>query len=209
LAQPTFIPGGYCQLAAVLCQITMPLLVRQLLQVLENHPGQKVIHQGMGYTIGIFLTLVVNALATHRHRHLALKTGIVLRSSLVVVLYRRMLQLTTGGRLGLSLGEVSTLVAIDTQKLFEVTQEAHLIWSMPLSMILVMICLLTIMGPTTLVGLIVLFLFLPIFERIGRNIQAARQSRVKLTDQRVDIVNAMLQGVSKSGDSLFEVQTNF
>jgi ABC-type multidrug transport system fused ATPase/permease subunit len=198
MAQPTFIPGGYCQLVAVFCQITMPLLVRQLLQVLEDHPGQKVIQEGMGYTLGIFLTLVVNALATHRHRHLALKTGIVLRSSLVAVLYGRMLRLTTSaGNSGLSLGEVSTLVAIDTQKLFEVTQEAHLIWSMPLSMLLVMICLLVVMGPTTLVGLVVLFLFLPIFERIGRRIQTARQSRVKLTDQRVDIVNAMLQGVSK------------
>lgn len=47
LAAPTFIPAGFCELLTVLCQVALPLLVMELLQVLENDPGAKVIVEGM------------------------------------------------------------------------------------------------------------------------------------------------------------------
>ena len=47
LAAPTFIPAGFCQLITVLCQIAIPLLVRELLNILEETPGEKVIEKGM------------------------------------------------------------------------------------------------------------------------------------------------------------------
>ena len=174
----------------------MPLLVRQLLRVLEENPSKPILKEGLPYAIGIFLCLFINAFMNHRHRHLAMKTGIILRSTLVGVIYERILRLSPQGKLHLTSGEVTTLVAIDTQKLFEVTQEIHLIWSMPLSMTLVMICLLLIMGPTTLVGLAVFLAFVPIIERVVSKIQSIRHQRVKVTDRRVEIINSMLQGVS-------------
>jgi hypothetical protein len=47
LAAPTFIPAGFCQFITVLCQIAIPLLVRELLNTLEESPGEKVIQTGM------------------------------------------------------------------------------------------------------------------------------------------------------------------
>ena len=47
LAAPTFIPSGFCQLITVLCQVAIPLLVRELLNTLEETPGAKVIRTGM------------------------------------------------------------------------------------------------------------------------------------------------------------------
>jgi hypothetical protein len=47
LAAPTFIPAGFCQLITVVCQIAIPLLVRELLNTLEETPGEKVIKKGM------------------------------------------------------------------------------------------------------------------------------------------------------------------
>ena len=47
LAAPTFIPAGFCQLITVVCQIAIPLLVRELLNTLEETPGAKVINTGM------------------------------------------------------------------------------------------------------------------------------------------------------------------
>lgn len=68
---------------------------------------------------------------------------------------------------------------------------------MPLSMVLVTVLLLVIMGPATLVGVAVLVAFIPIVERLASIMLRIRQARVKLTDQRVEIVSAMLQGVSR------------
>jgi len=52
------------------------------------------------------------------------------------------------------------------------------------------------MGPTTLVGVVVLILFVPMVERITARMLLIRHKRVAMTDERVGIVSAMLQGVS-------------
>ena len=81
-------------------------------------------------------------------------------------------------------------------QLFEVTQEAHLIWAMPLSIVLVTSCLCVVLGPATLIGVVVLLLMVPAVERVASTMLAIRQERIKLTDKRVEITNAMIQGVS-------------
>jgi ABC-type multidrug transport system fused ATPase/permease subunit len=195
LAAPTFIPAGYCQLMTVICQIALPLLVRELLQILEANPSEKVVREGLPYALLIFASSVINAFGTHRHRHLALKSGVVMRAATVNVLYDHVLRLTPRGKTGLTSGEVTNLIAVDTQKLFEVSQEAHLVWSLPLSVLLVTVFLVLIMGPTTLVGVGILCVFVPVLERLTSAIMYIRKARVGLTDERIEITNAMLQGI--------------
>ena len=81
-------------------------------------------------------------------------------------------------------------------QLFEVAQEGHLAWSCPLSMIVVSIFLVLIMGPSTLVGVFVLFVLVPIVKRVATTMLRIRHERAKLSDERVEVVTAMLQGVS-------------
>lgn len=195
LAAPTFVPAGFCQLLTVIAQIAVPLLVREVLIILEKNPYQNVARQGMPYVVLIFIASALNALGTHRQRHLALKSGIVIRAAVVSAAYRRALNLTPDGRSGLTTGEVTNLVAVDAQKLFEVMQEGHLIWSCPLSMILVSILLVLIMGPTTLVGVAVLFAFVPLTTTITAKMVSVRKKRVHVSDERIEIINAMLQGI--------------
>lgn len=136
VASPDFIPAGLCELISLACQISLPLLVRGLLQVLEERPQEKVIKAGFLWSLGIFgctysfvalLYLLTrapgsffNAFASHRHRHLAMKSGIAMRSATVNVIYRHLLHLSPEGKMGLTSGEITNLVATDTQKLYEV-----------------------------------------------------------------------------------------
>lgn len=116
MAAPTFFPAGVYELVTVLCQVAIPLLVRELLRLLEKHPAENIFRFAWPYVLGFPLCLVLNAIANHRHRYLATQSGIVLRSSIVAVVYRRILQLSPAGRQGLASGEVTNIVAIDTQK---------------------------------------------------------------------------------------------
>jgi ABC-type multidrug transport system fused ATPase/permease subunit len=195
LAAPTFIPAGLCQLITVGCQVALPLLVRELLRVLENNPSQRVVSEGMPYAVAIFVLLVINGFGNHRHRHLAMKSGVVMRAAVINVLYEHSLKLTPRGRAGLTSGEVTNLIAVDTQKLYEVAQEGHLIWALPLSITLVTVFLILILGPITLIGIAVLILFVPLVERVTSRMLKIRQRRAKMTDQRVEIVSTMLQGI--------------
>ena len=182
-------------MVTVLCQSTNPLIVRELLRVLEDHPSEKVIREGLPLAIGIFLVLSINSIANHRHRHLAMKSGVLMRNALVNAIYEHVLHLTPRGRTGLTSGETSTLAAVDTQKIFEASQEGHLIWSLPLSISLVTLFLILVMGPVTLVGIVVLLGFLPLASSVTARMLAIRHERVKKTDERVGLTNMMLQGI--------------
>lgn len=173
----------------------MPLLVRELLSILEDNPNEAVLKEGLPYALALFGALFLNGFGNHRHRHLAMKTGVIMRGALVNVLYDHVLQLTPQGRAGLTTGEVTTLVAVDTQKLYEVTQEANMIWSLPLSVILVTAFLLAIMGPVTLIGIVILLLFVPLASFVTNKMLRVRQKRVKVTDKRIEIASNMLQGM--------------
>ena len=195
IAIPTYIPAGFCELIVVLCGLGLPLLVRELLWVLENNPNKQIIDEGLPYALSIFLLSVLNGLGSNRHRHLALETGIAVRAAIINMIYQHVLNLSPNGKQNLSSGEITNLVAVDTQKLFEVTQDGHLIWALPLSIFLVSFFLYQTLGPSTLVGIVVLIGFVPLIERVTAKMLKARSKRVKYTDQRVEIISNMLQGI--------------
>jgi ABC-type multidrug transport system fused ATPase/permease subunit len=195
IAAPTYIPAGICELLVVVCGTTLPLLVRELLAVLEANPNANVISQGMPWALSIAAVSVVNGFGNHRHRHLALKTGVALRAAVVNIIYRHVLRLSPPGRSGLTSGEITNLVAVDAQKLFEVTQEGHLIWALPLSIVLVTYFLYQTLGPSILVGIAVLIGFLPLINAVTSKMMTVRMKRVRYSDMRVEVVSNMLQGI--------------
>eukprot|EP00536_Pseudo-nitzschia_multiseries_P007312 jgi/Psemu1/195381/e_gw1.171.86.1 len=124
-----------------------------------------------------------------------MKTGVALRSAVVNVVYKHVLMMSPQGKSGITSGEVNNLVAVDAQKLYEVTQEAHLIWALPISIILVTWFLCVVMGPSTLIGVAVLVGFLPLIKLVTKRMTEARAKRVRYSDERVEIACSMLLGM--------------
>jgi len=110
-------------------------------------------------------------------------------------MYVRSLKLSPDGKVGLTSGEVANLMAVDAQKLYEVTQEGHLIWAVPLSVLLVSSFLYQTLGPSSLVGVAVLIGIVPIVERVMAGMMKFRTQLVALTDSRVELVASMLRGM--------------
>jgi ATP-binding cassette subfamily C (CFTR/MRP) protein 1 len=121
LASPTFIPAGVCQLVALGAQISIPLLVMQLLRILEEFPMENVVLEALPYTMGIFVAVVLNAFMNHRHHHLAYRSGVVMRVAVMSAIYDQSMRLSAKGRESITSGQVVNLVAIDTQKVSVVT----------------------------------------------------------------------------------------
>jgi ATP-binding cassette subfamily C (CFTR/MRP) protein 1 len=203
LAAPTFVPAGVCQLVSIICQVAVPLIVRQLLQQVEENPAQPV---DLWPCFCILAVLLVYGMTNHRQRHLAMQAGITLRATVLAVLYEHILTLTPQGRAGVTTGQVTNLVAVDTQKLYEVAQEGHLLWALPLAILLVTICLVTILGPVSLVGIAVLVSLVPLVQRITASMLRLRGQRVKCTDERIATTHALLQGIQVTKLNHYEQQ---
>ena len=195
LARPTYITAGVYQLIAVLSQCAIPILVRAVLIQIENNPGESFVREGMPYAIGLFVVAILEGISMERQKYLAFQSGIVLRAAIVNAVYEHIVRLTPRGRSGLANGEITNLVAIDSQKLFELTQEGHQVWSCPLAMIIVTVLLLLELGPTVLVGMGSMFLYLPIIQYVVQKMMHIRKKRIELTDRRIQATTAMLQGI--------------
>ena len=116
VAAPNFVPAGVCQLITVFVQVAIPLMVRELLIIIERNPNESVIDQALLWAILIFVGALVNSMASQRHRHLATKAGIAMRAAIIRVVYDNAIQMTPSGKRGLTSGEVTNIVAVDTQK---------------------------------------------------------------------------------------------
>ena len=126
LAAPTFVPGGFCQLAALASQLAVPICVMQLLKAVEasyaTSGGGNILEETLPYVLLIFFLSITNAFCTQRYQFLSYQSGIVIRTAVTSAIYEHSLRLTPKGREGLTSGNVTNLVATDTQKLFEVMQ---------------------------------------------------------------------------------------
>ena len=204
LVKHIFISAGVCQLVALSSQLSIPMFVMKLLQQIENRTEsssnqdgsyQSIVHETIGYVLGIFILSIVNALCTHRYQFLSYESGIIIRSSVMCAIYEKSLNLNPHGRMGLTSGVITNLSATDTQKLFEVCHDLHQIWSCPLAIIIVVILLLLIIGPSCLVGAAILIGLVPLSKRVAHWIVRIRKERVAVADERVHIVSAMLQDI--------------
>jgi ABC-type multidrug transport system fused ATPase/permease subunit len=161
----------------------------------QNNPGESIIRKGLPYAITLTLAALFSALSQNRVVFLSTKSGICIRAALTSAIYEHALRLTPAGRQGLTSGEVTNLVAVDTQKLFDVMLEGHNLWSCPLLIIIVSALLWVIMGPELTVGVGVLILFVPIVQQIVSRMLRIRKARSILTDTRINILASMLQGI--------------
>jgi ABC-type multidrug transport system fused ATPase/permease subunit len=175
--------------------MAMPLGLRQLLRALERHPNASIVSEGLPYIVLVSLAALVGALAQNRTTFLSTQSGIILRASLTAAIYQHALQLSPAGRDGLTAGEITNLVAVDTQKIYDVMVEGHNAWSCPLLILLVSALLWVIMGPELVIGVLLLIAFLPIVQFFVTRMMTLRKERSKLTDVRINILTAMLQGI--------------
>jgi hypothetical protein len=90
LVKHIFISAGVCQLVALASQLSIPMFVMKLLQQIENRTEsnqgggsssyESIVHETIGYVLGIFILSIVNALCTHRYQFLSYESGIIIRS---------------------------------------------------------------------------------------------------------------------------------
>jgi len=208
LAAPAFVPAGVWEFLYMICRVTLPVSLHFLLQVVErqnNNSGSTstntsseqslLFREGFVYALTLSVAAFLGSISQNQTIFLSAKSGIMIRSALTVAIYKHALNLTPRGREGLTTGEITNLVAVDTQKLYDVMIEGHNLWSCPMLACVVTILLWLIVGPELMIGVAVLILFLPVVKRLVQRMLRIRRERSSLTDQRINILSAMLEGI--------------
>lgn len=103
-----------------------------------------------------------------------------MRTSIINLVYKKSLRLSSASRQATSIGEMTNLVAVNAQQLFEMAPFMNMIWSGPFQIGVSVFLLWRFLGPASLVGLCIMAISV-IF-----NIKAINK-RKKLNFQRINI----------------------
>jgi ABC-type multidrug transport system fused ATPase/permease subunit len=130
-----------------------------------------------------------------------------MRTAIVNAIYKKTFTISAAARKNFTTGEITNLMAVDASRFLEVVPFLNTIWSGPFQFFLAIYFLYELVGLSSLAGLLVFFIMVPLnltSSRMGRNIQA---KQMKAKDERILLMNEMLQGIKML--KLYAWETSF
>ncbi|XP_004625600.2 canalicular multispecific organic anion transporter 1 [Octodon degus] len=150
---------------------------------------------GYVYSILLFAISLIQSLCLQTYFQKCFLLGMSVRTTIMASVYKKALTLSNLNRRQYTIGETVNLMSVDAQKLMDVTNFIHLVWSTVLQIVLSIFFLWRELGPSVLAGVGVMVLLVPvngIFATKNRRIQV---KNMKNKDKRLKIMNEILSGI--------------
>lgn len=185
---------------------TQPQLLRLLIKFVSDYNGnrngrnpfptpQLPIIRGFMISISMFFVGFVQTCVLHQYFLNSFNTGMNIKSSLTAVLYKKSLVLSNEAQSTSSTGDIVNLMSVDVQKLQDLTQWCHLIWSGPLQIIFCLASLYNLLGHSMWVGVIILVVMMPANSYIMKYQKKLQKSQMKFKDERTRVISEILNNI--------------
>ena len=175
-----------------------PQLLRLLISFIDSYRGgrepQPVI-RGAAIAIAMFLVSVSQTVCLHQYFQRAFETGMRVKSSLTAMIYAKSLRLSNEGRAAKSTGDIVNYMAVDTQRLQDLTQYGQMLWSAPFQIILCMASLYQLVGFSMLAGVAAMVLMIPVNGAIAKIMKNLQQKQMKNKDSRTRLMTEILNNM--------------
>ena len=86
-----------------------------------------------------------------------------------------------------SVGETVNLMAIDSQRMMDVTSQINTVWTSPMAIILSFYFLWGYLGPSSLAGLVIMVLLIPVNAVISNRMKKYQRENMKNKDTRIKV----------------------
>ncbi|OTB06833.1 hypothetical protein M426DRAFT_318543 [Hypoxylon sp. CI-4A] len=177
---------------------SQPQLLRYLISFVDSYGEGKVPQppiKGAAIAIAMFFVACLQTSMIHQYFQLAFITGMRIKSGLASAIYKKSLKLSNEGRASKSTGDIVNFMAVDAQRLQDLTQFAQQLWSAPFQITLCMISLYQLVGWSMLSGIGVMLIMIPINGFIARFMKRLQKTQMKNKDARsrliAEIINNM------------------
>ena len=190
----SFLLTSLLQLASVLLTQVTPQFLDSLINYMDQDAGEES-WKGYLYMAGLVGTDTVVSVLGSQYSLLMLVLSQKVKSSLTCAIYNKYFKLTSRARRERSIGQSVNLIQLDTQNLQDVLGYLNLAWATPMSVILSFYCLWGLLGPSSMAGLGVLCLLVPINAYLKRLMKRFNKKTMKLKDKRIKVMNEILDGM--------------
>ena len=188
-----FLAGAFYLFMFMTFQLGQPYFVGELI---KNVTEKGDLGQGVGFAIGLGLVSLCSSISFTNSVTVSRRLGVSVRSGIMMSVYSHSLNINSVTRQASSVGQVTNLMSIDSEKLFLCAQFFHYIWYGPLSCMCVFLLLVQVLGyEISFAGLALVLVIVLSQNKVAKLIGMTRNRMLKHTDERVKLVNESLQGI--------------
>ncbi|KAK7486144.1 hypothetical protein BaRGS_00022610, partial [Batillaria attramentaria] len=180
-----------------LCSDVLQYLGPVLLSLLITYTQATEDREWKGYVIAVGM-LVVSWSQTvfyHQHYHVAMTTGMRMKTALMAAIYKKALRLSTEGQQAGTVGEVVNMMAVDCQRVQDMMSYTWMVWSIPLQVMLAVYLLWDTLGVSVLAGVGLLVLLVPVNGYLAFRQQKLQKANLHWKDKRIKIMNEIISGI--------------
>ncbi|RFU74096.1 cadmium factor [Trichoderma arundinaceum] len=196
-------------------QYIQPQLLRLLIAFVASYEGSKPqpIIQGASVALAMFACAVFQTTMIHQYFQLAFATGMRIKGGLASTIYRKSLRLSNEGRSSKTTGDIVNYMAVDAQRLQDLTQFAQQAWSAPFQITICMISLYNLVGWSMMAGIVVMIVMMPVQGFVARMMRNLQKDQMKNKDARSRLINEIINNMKSiklyAWGSAFMAKLNF
>ena len=194
--------GSYTRGAIIKCGSDMlafvqPQLLRVLIDFISSYrtDNPQPIIRGVAIALAMFFVSVSQTMCLHQYFQRAFDTGMRVKSSLTAMIYAKSLRLSSEGRTSKTTGDIVNHMAVDQQRLSDLTQFGTQLWSAPFQITLCMLSLYQLVGVSMFAGIGVMILMIPLNGVIARMMKKLQLVQMKNKDSRSRLMTEILNNI--------------
>ena len=150
---------------------------------------------GLRLTIAITVSQILMSFCLRHYFFKCYKTGLRIRTAVVLTVYKKALLLSAAERQTKTLGEITNLMSIDAQRLQDLMNYMNSIWSSPLQICLSLFFLWGEMGASSLGGVAVIIIMVPVTKMIAQKMGGLQSILMQAKDRRIELNSEVLSGM--------------
>ncbi|KAG6308064.1 hypothetical protein E4U45_002577 [Claviceps purpurea] len=191
-----FAVAAFFKVGNDMAQYIQPQLLRLLLNWVKSYSitpddPQPVI-QGAAIAFSMFACSVFQTTMVHQYFQKSYETGMRIKGGLGSMIYRKSLRLSNEGRSSKTTGDIVNYMAVDAQRLSDLTQFLHQVWSAPFQIIICMVSLYNLLGWSMMAGIVVMIIMMPAQGWVARIMKNLQKDQMKNKDARSRLINEIV-----------------
>ncbi|EHK47570.1 uncharacterized protein TrAtP1_012305 [Trichoderma atroviride] len=211
-----YVTAAFFKAGNDVAQYIQPQLLRLLIAFVASYnlgETPQPIIQGASIALAMFACAVFQTTMVHQYFQLAFETGMRIKGGLASTIYRKSLRLSNEGRSSKSTGDIVNYMAVDAQRLQDLTQFAQQAWSAPFQIAICMVSLYNLVGWSMMAGVVVMIIMMPVQGFVARMMRNLQKDQMKNKDARSRLINEIINNMKSiklyAWGSAFMAKLNF
>jgi ABC-type multidrug transport system fused ATPase/permease subunit len=192
-----YLHGAIFKSCSDVLQFAQPQLLRLLIAWVDSRkrPDPQPIIRGAAIALAMFSVSVSQTVCLHQYFQRAFESGMRIKSGLTASIYSKAMKLSNQGRATKSTGDIVNYMAVDVQRLQDLTQFGLQLWSSPFQIALAFASLYQLVGLSFLAGIGIMVLMIPINSVIARFMKSLQIKQMGNKDQRTRLMTEILNNM--------------